>query len=219
MIVPTDIDYIETKLILKKEKKMNPILQKLKEWITMEFNQRVLNLYYDTIEYGNRPRLNVIFENYESVNTIRDRIGNYAKEKQQKIKDKLVELLSNELNNEISTENMLVIFSAFNPIARAEANGKIKDEFLNCLKTKYKELKIWEINRFGEATTIFFYTEKELEENSQSQEVILLRNEYLEQLLKYDEFDVVKPEEFNFAFDSKENFDNKYESNWYYYYK
>lgn len=219
MIVPTDNDYLDTKLILKKEKKMNPTLQKLKEWITVEFNQRVLNIYYDTIDNGNRPRLNVIFENYESVNTIRDRIGNYAKEKQQKIKEKLEELLSNESNDEISTENMFVIFSAFNPIARAEANGKIKDDFLSSLKIKYEQLGIWEINRFGGATTIFFYTEKELEEKSQLPEIALLRNEYLEQLLKYDDFDVIKPEEFNLAFDSKENFDNNFESNWYYYYK
>ena len=38
-------------------------------------------------------------------------------------------------------------------------------------------------------------------------------------LKEYDEFNVVKSEEFILRFDSKENFDNNYESNWYYYYK
>ncbi|MDG2331717.1 MAG: hypothetical protein P8M05_09005 [Flavobacteriales bacterium] len=220
MIVPTDKDYTDTKQILKKEKELNPIFLKLIDWISIEFNQRVLNLYYDTIDNGKRPRLNVIFENYpKSVNTIRDRIGNYAKEKQQKIKRKFEELISNEPATDFKTENLHVIFSAFNPIARAEANGYITEEFLNGLKAKYKRLKIWELSRFGGSITVFFYTEKELEEKRQSPEIIALREEYLEQLKKYDEFNVVKSEEFIFRFDSKENFDNKYESNWYYYYK
>lgn len=219
MIVPTDKDYISTKLILKNEQEMSSVFQKLKNWITEEFNQQVVNLYYDTIDNGNRPRLNVIFENYESVNTIRDRIGNYAKEKQQKIKLKFEEILLREPNAEYKTENLLVIFSAFNPIARAEANGKVTDSFLNSLKAKYQELKIWEINKFGGATTIFFYTEKEVEEKSQSVQIKVLREEYLQELKKYDEFNVIDPEKFNLSFDSKENFDKNYESNWYYYYK
>jgi hypothetical protein len=219
MIVPTDKDYIDTKRILKKEKEMNPIFQLLKDWISTEFDQRVLNLYYDTIDNGKRPRLNVIYENYQSVNTIRDRIGNYAKEKQKKIKDKFEELIANESTADFKTENLLVIFSAFNPIARAEANGYITDKFLNRLKTKYEQLKIWELNRFGGSITVFFYTEKELEVKRQSKEITALREEYLEQLKEYDEFNVVKSEEFILRFDSKENFDNNYESNWYYYYK
>ncbi|MCB9309757.1 MAG: hypothetical protein H6567_06865 [Lewinellaceae bacterium] len=219
MIVPTDKDYTDTKRILKKEKEMNPIFQKLKDWISIEFNQRVLNLYYDTIDNGKRPRLNVIFENYQSVNTIRNRIGNYAKEKKQKIKGKFEELIANESTVDFKTENLFVIFSAFNPIAQAEANGFISDKFLNSLKEKYEQLKIWELSKFGGSTTVFFYTEKELEERRQSQEIIALREEYLEQLKKYDEFNVVNSEEFILRFDSKENFDNKYESSWYYYYK
>ena len=63
------------------------------------------------------------------------------------------------------------------------------------------------------------YTEKELEVKRQSKEITALREEYLEQLKEYDEFNVVKSEEFILRFDSKENFDNNYESNWYYYYK
>ena len=42
---------------------------------------------------------------------------------------------------------------------------------------------------------------------------------YFEILRPYDEFDYLSGDDFAVNFDSKQNFDENYESNWYYYYK
>ena len=42
---------------------------------------------------------------------------------------------------------------------------------------------------------------------------------YFEILKAYDEFGYLVEKDFAVNFDSKQNFDDNYESNWYYYYK
>jgi hypothetical protein len=44
-------------------------------------------------------------------------------------------------------------------------------------------------------------------------------NKYFEILKEYDEFNYFNIEHFSIYLDSKENFDNNYESNWFYYYE
>jgi hypothetical protein len=56
-------------------------------------------------------------------------------------------------------------------------------------------------------------------ENSNNGMKKFLAEKYFEILKPYDEFNYFKKETFSVNLDSKENFDNNYESNWYYYYK
>lgn len=42
---------------------------------------------------------------------------------------------------------------------------------------------------------------------------------YFAILKPHDEFDYLVQESFTVAFDSKQNFDNNYQGNWFYYYK
>lgn len=46
-----------------------------------------------------------------------------------------------------------------------------------------------------------------------------LTEEYYNLLKLYDEFDYIRKDNYSINIDSKQNFDNNYQSNWYYYYK
>lgn len=235
MISPTDNDYKDTKLIKQGKKELPSLFKELALWIKKEFDVGVLNIYYDLITPGNRPRLNVILEFSQDENKFRKYpCGNYNTQKQKLVADKFEELIKKERSNEGSliiklikrnnlvkydTNNIWVIFSSFERVAKEEVNNSIPKEKIEELKQKYYDKNLWEISRFSSATTFFFYKDEQVKVNTENGTTIKLTEDYYDLLKLYDEFDYFKKEQYVVHFDSKENFDNNYKSNWYYYYK
>jgi hypothetical protein len=97
MIVPSDADYVDTKLVKQGAKQLCPIFQELAEWIKQKYNTQVLNIYYDKIKVDkNRPRLNIIFEYYRDAVKFRDPFGNYDSRKQFEIAERFKFILSDK---------------------------------------------------------------------------------------------------------------------------
>src|SRR5580698_10026471 len=99
MIVPSDKDYKETKLIKQGKAFINPDFKSLAEWIANNYKINVLNIYYDitTGAYNKRfPRLNITFENREEELKFRDSIGNFDSGKQKIIAEKFDELVNSK---------------------------------------------------------------------------------------------------------------------------
>lgn len=136
-----------------------------------------------------------------------------------KNKSILAKLLNTDTVQKYKTKNIWVIFSSFEPIAKIEANELIPQEKINELKIKINSNELWEISRCFSSTTFFFYTDEQVRENTYNGMSQILTKEYFNLLKTYDEFDYIKREDFSVYLDSKENFDNNYKSNWYYYYK
>lgn len=235
MITPSDSDYKETKLIKQGKKGLPSLFKELAQWIEKEFVVSVLNIYYDLITPGNRPRLNVILEFSLDENKFRAHpYGDYYTDKQKIIADKFKELVKAECPSEESlvvklfkrnhsvkydTNNIWVIFSSFESVAKIEANESIPQAKIQELKVKINNKDLWEISRCFSGVTFFFYTDKQVRENTENGVVKKLTEEYYNLLKIYDEFDYLKKECYSIGVDSKENFDNNYQSNWYYYYK
>jgi hypothetical protein len=232
MIVSTDLDYLDAKLIKQGTKQLDPILKELADWIYQKFDTPVLNIYYDKIDTDkNRPRLSIIFEYYYNVEKFRDYIGNYDTQKQNLIADQFRRILRSQPNSSRSffdrlfsksqtsfdTDRLLVIFTAFEPIAREEVNHKIPQTEIDKLKQELAAKNIWEIYREFATTTYFFYTDKQIEDYKGDGTIDTMRKQYFELLKKYDEFDYIKPDTHFLSFDSKENFDKNFESNWFWY--
>lgn len=233
MIVSTDPDYLDTKLVKQGVKKLDSIFQELADWINQKFDTPVLNIYYDKIDVDkNRPRLSIIFEYYQSVEKFRDQIGNYETEKQnlianqfrQVLKSKLIpsrsfydRLFKKSYASQFDTDRLLVIFTAFEPIAREEVNHKIPQAEIDNLKQELTSKNVWEIYREFATTTYFFYTDKQIEDYKADGTTQMMTQQYFDILKKYDEFDYIKPDTYFLTFDSKENFDKNFESNWFYY--
>lgn len=232
MIVSTDPDYLDTKLLKQGKKQLDPIFKKLADWIYQKFDTPVLNIYYDKIDTDkNRPRLSIIFEYYHNVEKFRNHIGNYDTEKQNLIADQFKRILKNKSTPTQSLfvrlfkksqtpfyiDRLLVIFTAFEPIAREEVNHKIPQSEIEKLKQELAAKNVWEIYREFETTTYFFYTDEQIEDYKRDGTTDTMRKQYFDLLKKYDEFEYIKPDTYFLSFDSKENFDKNFESNWFWY--
>lgn len=216
MILSTDNDYQETKLIKQGKKKIGPRFEGLAAWINVEYDVNVLNVYYERIasDYNEHfLRLSIIFEYERDELKFRDDyLGVFDPEKQKVVAAKFGELVN-------EPKEVFVVFSSFEPIARSEANEAIPQTVIKSLKEKFANPQIWEISRFSTGVTFFFYTARQVHENTQNGYKNILADAYFELLKRYDEFDYFRRESFSIGLDSKENFDNNYQSNWYYYYK
>jgi hypothetical protein len=239
MIVPSDKDYVETKLIKRGEAVVNPDFEPLKEWIENHYSVTVLNIYYDvTTGPHNKPfpRIQVIFERQADSLKFRDGLGNYDPEKQRTIAAKfeqlvnkrgkleaLVDSVSDVFGGKVSakypTNGVLVVFTAFEPVAKDEANEAIPKAEIERLKTGLHTSEIWEISRFGARTTVFFYTDQQALKAKGSELLQHLTSRYYQLLKNYDEFDYYDEDSFTLDIDSKENFDKNFESSWFYYYR
>lgn len=233
MISSTDPDYLDTKLVKQGAKRMDPLFQELAGWIDQQFDTTVLNIYYDKIKFDkNRPRLSVIFEYYGDSRKFLDSLGNFDSNKQQAIAEKFNELLSVKHTSgkglvarllakltvsKFDTKRLLVIFDEFEPVARHEANFSIPKAAIERFKQEWASKHVWEIYREFETTIFFFHTDKQMEEAKADGTTQVMTQQYFDMLKKYDVFDYFNADSYSLAFDSKENFDANYESNWFYY--
>jgi len=229
MVVCSDPEYKKTKLVKLGIEKINPAFMELAEWITTSYGTKVLNIYYDKITSDkNRPRLSIIFEFFEEAERFKDRIGNFDETKQKVIADKFRQLqekqnkkqnISGRLFNGtgFATDRLYVIFTAFEPIAREEITKIVPEGKIEELQNVLAMQDLWKIYRQFSLTTFFFYTDAQLKRYSSDGTTEFLKQQYYNLLKHYDEFNYIKPDTYFIKFDTKENFDNHYQSSWFYY--
>ena len=231
----TDKEYTQTKRIILGVEKMKVEFLPLVEWIDKTYDVKTINIIYDTIDQGERPRLQICFEfEYEKLKFTNQGITYFDKEKQEAIGKEFKKCLSTQgIIKEKSifdflkkadkpkylTENIWVVYGAFEPIAKMEATSKIPAEVIQTLKESLNNDTIWEISISFSSATYFFYTDNQLKQFDNLEVKKIWTDKYFELVKKYDEFDYFKREATTIYFDSKENFDNNYQSSWFYYYK
>jgi hypothetical protein len=236
MISPYDKEYKQTKQIMLGKKTMNPDFRPLADFIDRRFGVRTINIVYDTIDNGTRPRIGIYFEFSHEKQSFNENNGdvNFDSKKQKLIADKLRQtiieqgliknrglfnLLTKTETAKYQTDNIWVYYSAFEPIARNEANESIPQVKVMQLKTELNCKDLWEISRCFSGTTFFLYTDEQVKQYENSETRKMWADKYFDLLEPYNEFDYFERDKFNVFLDSKENFDNNYKSNWYYYYK
>lgn len=233
MIMYTDKDYKETKLIKQGKNLMNVDFVELADWINNTYDSKVINIYYDTIQGKvDRPRLTIIFEYQKDELKFRDGfVGNYDSEKQRIIADKFDRFVNNQLTDSTSlikklignahkkynTKDLFVAFGSFEPIAKDEANSIIPESVITNFKDELAINDLWTIYRQFSGTTFFFYTDNQIEQYTENGTKDILTEKYFNLLKDYDEFNYFKRDSFVINFDSKENFDNNFKSSWFYY--
>jgi hypothetical protein len=233
--MPSDKEYQITKQIMLGRHVIPVELQPLADWIDKKFDVKTINLHYDIIEDG-RPRLGVYFEKQEEANSFHENgeFTNYDSVKQNQISIKYKEILAEQNlleknsffdflkrnnNKKYKSENIWVYTSAFEPIARIEANESVPQDKVTQLKTELNCKDLWEISRCFSGITFFLYTDVQVKKYENSEIRKIWADKYFDLLEPYNEFGYFKRDKFNVYLDSKENFDNNYESNWYNYYK
>jgi hypothetical protein len=237
MVTPSDKEYKLTKLIKQGKASIEIQFDPIAKWIDTTYGIKTLNIIYDTIGVykETRPRLQIIFEfNDEAKKFRNEQHFGFDESKQQAIAKQFeIILKEQEINrpqkgwnlfsekgeSEYETKNILVVFSAFEGIAKTEANEGIPQDRIKEFIKEVDNKDIWEISRFSWGVTFFFYTDSQVEENSKNGMKEFLTDNYFKILKQYDEFNYFKRESFSGTLDSKEYFDTKFEGNWFYYYR
>ena len=212
MLKPSDQEYKQTRLIKLGKASMEAKFIAFAEWLNKKYAVQVLNIYTDVIN-DDTLRLQLIFEYETDLNKffLKDRFTT------SKYIVKTIEKKYKELFQIMHPQPVLVLFYAFEPLAKEEVNTSVPQETIMSLKEKYKNT-VWEIARFGQHVTFFFYTKAQLKGAQRDGLTINLKQAYFEILRENDELNYFTLANLNAIFDSKENFDKNYDGNWRAYY-
>lgn len=220
MITPSDDDYQQTKQIKKSGRTLESPLKELADWFEATYEVPVLNVFYDTVVPDDRPRLNIVFDKESDALKFRNGpLGNFNKIDQKRVSEQFSSILEQRGRHNIKTKDLFVIFTAFEPIARVEANESVSEKEIDALKKGLGNEDLWKISRLFDSVTFMFYTDDQAKEASQQGLLEKYLHEYSKLVAKYDEFGYHEHRPVSASFDSKENFDTNFQSNWYYYYK
>jgi hypothetical protein len=135
------------------------------------------------------------------------------------IAKRFIELTDGDDTQQFDLDGLFVVFSAFAPIAKEEADGKLTDKQIESLQNRIGNPDLWCISRCFSHVTFMFYTDEQAANHEAAGKRTAYAREYFAILKPKDEFDYLSVDDFSVQFDSKQNFDDNYQSNWYYYYK
>lgn len=235
MIMPSDKEYTQTKRIMLGTDKMKPEFVPLAEWIDKTYDVKTINIIYDTLD-NKTPRIQICFEYEKEKNKfLTHDISYFDKSKQQAIGQKFTEIIKHQglsrSNSTISnifglnkngiylTDNVFVIYGAFEPVAKLEATYKITQKQTEEFIKSFDNKDIWTISIGFTIPTFFMFTDEKVKEYDKPEIKSMWADKYYDFVKPFDEFNYFTRDSIQVFIDSKENFDNNYQSNWYYYYK
>lgn len=225
MTTINDKEFRESKKIYFGKNKIKNEYISLKEFITKEFNVEVLNIAVDIVKRGNEKsnRVQVIlktdsdFKKYFFNPHPTDGVWNpNDTEANKRISEEIKLNYRNILK--IPDEKFFIIGSSFENIARQEIYGQINNYLPNKLMNELNENKIWMIKLAFTCTYVMCYNTSQINEIENKYKKII-QNKIITELKKNNPYDFISLENPLIVFDSKENFDNNYQGNWFYYFR
>ena len=222
MIQAENPTYQETLDILKGHKSLSPIDQELADWLLDELQITALNFEFREMSRGHaqhRYRLFIMLSSKADYDSMFEGY-NYSAAKQAAIAEKYDELAQkHHMPNLDHYKNVFVACCDFSEEIRTDYNGRAYVQLRDPLKEKYRHSSVWDIFVFSSYLTVFYHTDSDVQQNQENGVSRQIKDEYYEKLRALDEFRVFPYESFNVTFDSKENLDDNYDGNLYYYYK
>ncbi len=233
MIVSSDIEYQRIKLIKKGEKRIDKKNKSLAIWISEKYDVNVLDIQEHFMNHNKKIIITIYLETYQEIMKFKsdnDCRYNFDTIRQNEIAEKYIQngnflkvpangILGKVIKRNPKVNDIFVSFSAFEPIAKEEVIRLIPENRLEQIYLGMKLPEVWTISRCFDSVTLFVYKDKQKDKVKKSDEFKLIEEKCFELLKEYDEFNYWKREDFGIGIDSKQNFDNNYQSNWYYYYK
>jgi hypothetical protein len=215
---PFDSEYKATKRIKQGKAHLAAPFGELASWISSTWHVTVLNAIYDERDSQCAPRLQIILERQSDAARFHDGL-NFDEEMQRAVKSKFLEIIGRDNVARFDVDGLFVVFSAFAPLALEEADSKIPDKELKALKVRIGNPDLWEISRSFGNVTFFFFTDAQAKHYEAEGKRTEYARMYFDLLKLHDEFGYLEGNEYTIAFDSKQNFDENYHSNWFYYYR
>ncbi|MEN6636327.1 MAG: hypothetical protein ABFC56_10775 [Clostridiaceae bacterium] len=222
MICVDTSTYDETLDLLKGRKRLSPMYAELKSWLYDEFQITAYNFEFREMTWSHAPgkhRLFIQLSSKSDYDTMFDGY-NYCAEKQALISEKLYELaLKYQMPDIGNYRNVFVAYCNFSEEIRSDYNSKAYTLLKEHLTKKYRRDSVWDIFALFSSLTVFYLRDSDIQLNQDRGISKQIKDEYYETLHRLDEFHVFSYESFNVTFDSKENLDQHFEGNLYYYFK
>ncbi len=214
-------------ILYKKNKSLKSAKEiSLNKEISKEDYDEIKNYISETYNLDIHEILFTLLKDSNSKNLIRFEIkldNNSPNENVQfdeKLKDEILFYITEkefELQNKYKAK-FFVFFSSFVQDELERIYEKLPQN-LNFLLNEINNKNIWIIkNVFSTRVVVFFYSNNQIPDEKEKERIEEIIKEYIySSLKKLDSNNILKKEDINIEFDTKENFDTNYESNWYYY--
>lgn len=133
MLRPSDQEYKITRLIKVGKNTMDEKFNAFADWINKKYLVQILNIYIDTLDNGTL-RLQLIFEHKTDLNIffLKDRFTS------SKRIVNIIEKKYKETFHLTNSQPVLVLFYAFEPLAKEEANTKISLKTITSIEEKHE---------------------------------------------------------------------------------
>lgn len=208
----TDCNYQQTKRILLGQERMDEKYVQLADYIQKSFFVQVINVTCTQRENTINLTLWLKYENEENMFYKEPFVVDSQKMNRILRQFKQIMKLGNE------SMNICLSFQAFETLAKVETNNAVTQHEILELKGKLRCNDIWEISRCLSNVVFFLYKDKQVSQYEERGYIDKWSEMYLGLLKRYDEFGFYTKENFHIKLDSKENFDNNFNGDWYYYY-
>ena len=216
MYYPRNPLYQSTKRLKQGRKRLRPPFDELAAWLSKTRKVNVLNVaYYRRTKHG-VPWLHVVHEH--PTNKFERSLSSPDRRQKKSIVRRFIRIVESNDAYDFDVEGLAVMFHAFSPIALAEADEQVSPRQIAAMKKRIGP-ELWHIQHAFGQVVFFFYTDKQVKKHKAAGKEKICADLYFDVLKPYDEFGYLKRNKCRVRFDSKENFDNNYQGNWYYYYK
>jgi hypothetical protein len=101
-------------------------------------------------------------------------------------------MVNRQATHEHDVSGLFVVFSAFAPIARHEADSKISDQQIEALKRRIGNPDLWVISRSFGHVTFMFYTDAQANAYAAEGKREEYARKYFEMLKPYDGFAICR---------------------------
>ena len=219
MLSPTDAAYVATKKIKLGAAKLKSPFKECVARLRDAFpGVSILNAWHDVVPPDRLPRLTVVVEYDHEQQFFIDDQGNYDRAKREKAAEIFRDVLKEQRNDLFDADDLFVIFSDFEGVARMEANAKVKEIEMERLRRRMGPDRIWAIERILDRVDFLFYTDTELNGPIDGFKKRLAEG-YAALVAPHDEFGYLAKRPVTPVFSSKETFDRDYRSSWFNYYR
>lgn len=215
--------YEQTRSLKKGESRLSPCMEVLRNKIAERFGIKIVNIVYDKIDLGpskGRPRLNIIVdsgEDYARIHENQFEISKEAKELILKYFSDVVDQMG--MQGVLETQNVLLISDSFAAEAMNQAVAAFLENNAEAIAKMFTTNGVWQITGVGFYIVVFFTTESAKTSalsNGVSEDI---RRRCFEAVKRHDEFNYSTTKTFALSFDTKENLDNNFKGNLFYYFK
>jgi hypothetical protein len=200
-----------------------PVFKAFAKWMGERYGVRALNFRFGKVEYdqGDRHFLYIMLQDRGDYLKLMAPDGyTYIQEYCHEIAEKFAETaidFSYAAPEQLT--GLLVSYKDFSLEARTDANCKASQEVAEWMKIKYARAGFYQVYPMGTDGVVFYMTDDEVAANATNGVSESILHEYREVLKAYDEFDFYTDGDFKLKFDSKENVDQNYQGNMYFYFK